>query len=60
LGSNIMVQYYVCPIITLHGRIIAREYLEDRLGNHVHSMIQTLFSNNIVVFQDYSVPIRTD
>jgi hypothetical protein len=40
LGSNIMVQYSVGPIITLHGRITAREYV-DRLSNQVHPMIQT-------------------
>jgi hypothetical protein len=50
-GSNIMVQYSVGPIITLHGRISAREY-KDRLGNQVHLMIQTLFPNNDVVSQD--------
>jgi hypothetical protein len=47
LGSNIMVQHSVRPIIVLHGRITARKYV-DRLGNHVHSMIQTLFPNNVV------------
>jgi hypothetical protein len=45
LGSNIVVQYSVGPIITLHGRITAREY-EDRLGNQVQPIIQTLFPNN--------------
>jgi hypothetical protein len=40
LGSNIMVQYSTGPIITLHGRITAREYI-DNLGNQVHTMIQT-------------------
>jgi hypothetical protein len=32
LGSNSMVQNSVGPIITLHGQITAREYM-DRLGN---------------------------
>jgi hypothetical protein len=41
LGSNIVVQYSVCPNITLHGRITAREYV-DRLGNQVHPVIQML------------------
>jgi hypothetical protein len=58
LGSNIVIQYSV-PIITLHGRITAREYV-DRLGNQVHPMIQTLFPNNDAVFQDDNVPIHTD
>jgi hypothetical protein len=40
LVSNIVVQCSVGPIITLHGRITAREYV-DRLGNQVHPMIQT-------------------
>jgi hypothetical protein len=30
LGNNIIVQYSVGPIITLHGQITAREYV-DRL-----------------------------
>jgi hypothetical protein len=38
--------------------ITAREYL-DRLGNLVHPMIQTLFPNNNVVFQDNNTPIHT-
>jgi hypothetical protein len=42
LGSNIVVQYSVGPIITLHGRKTTREYV-DRLDNQVHPMKQTLF-----------------
>jgi hypothetical protein len=38
LGSNIVVQYSAGPIITLHGQITAREYV-DRLGNQVHGHI---------------------
>jgi hypothetical protein len=45
LGSNVVKQYSVGPIITLHGRITAREHV-DRLGNQVHPMIQALFPNN--------------
>jgi hypothetical protein len=56
LGSNIMVQYSAGPIITLQGRITAKEYV-DKLGNQVHPMIQTLFSNNDAVFQDIYAPI---
>jgi hypothetical protein len=48
LGSNIVVQYSVGPIITLPGRITAREYV-DLLGNHMHLMIQTLYPNNDTV-----------
>jgi hypothetical protein len=58
LGSNIVVQYSVGPIITLHDRITAREYV-DRLGNQVHPMMQTLFPNNDAVFKDDSAPIHT-
>jgi hypothetical protein len=46
LGSNIVVQYSVGPIITLHGRITAREYM-DRLDNQVHPMANTLFPNKM-------------
>jgi hypothetical protein len=51
LGSSIVVQYSVGPIITLHGQITAMEYV-DGLDNQVYSMIQTLFPNNDAVFQD--------
>jgi hypothetical protein len=44
-----VVQYSIGPIITLHSRITAKEYM-DRLGNQVHPMIQILFSNNDTVF----------
>jgi hypothetical protein len=48
LSSNIVVKYFIFPIITPHGRITAREYL-DRFGNQVHPMIQTMrFSKTIV------------
>jgi hypothetical protein len=57
LRSNIVVKYSVGPIITFHGRITAREYV-DRRGNQVHPMIQTLFPNNDAVFQDDSAPIH--
>jgi hypothetical protein len=53
-----MVQYSVAPIITLHGQITAREYV-DRLGNQVHPMIWTLFPNSGAVFQENNAPIHT-
>jgi hypothetical protein len=56
LHSNIVVWYSVGPIITLHGRITTRDYV-DRLGNQMHPMIQ-MFLNNDAVFQ-VSVPINT-
>jgi hypothetical protein len=58
LGSNIVVQYSVGPIISLHGRIIAKE-CGDRLGNQVHPIIQTLFPNNDADFEDDNAPIHT-
>jgi hypothetical protein len=58
LGINIAVQLSVGSIITLHGRINAREYV-DRLGNEVHPTIQTLFPNNDTDFQDDNVPLNT-
>jgi hypothetical protein len=57
LGSNIVVQYSVGAIITLHGQITAREDM-DRLGNLVQSMIQT-FPND-AVFQHDNASIYTD
>jgi hypothetical protein len=57
LGSNIVVEYSVGLIITLHGRITAREYV-DRLGNQVHPMIQNLFLNNNTDLHDDIVPIH--
>jgi hypothetical protein len=58
VGSNIVVKYSAGPIITLYGRITAREYV-DRLGNQVHPMNQTLFSNKDAVFQDDNAPLHT-
>jgi hypothetical protein len=58
LGSNIIAQYSVGPIITLHGRISAWDYV-DRLGNQVHPIIQTLFPNNDAVLQHDSTPSHT-
>jgi hypothetical protein len=57
LGSNILAQYSVCPIITLHGRIVTMDYV-DGLVNQVQLMIKTLFPN-VAVFQDDNAPIHT-
>jgi hypothetical protein len=57
-GSNTVLQYPVCPILTLHSRITAREYV-DRLGNRVHPMNQTLFLKNNALFQEDSAPLHT-
>jgi hypothetical protein len=51
-----MVQYSVRSVVTLQGRITAREYV-DRLGNQVYPMIRTLFPNNDAVFND-NTPIH--
>jgi hypothetical protein len=62
-GGSVMVWaailwYSVGPIITLHGRITTRDYV-DRLHNQVHPIIQKLFSNNDAVFQDDDAPTHT-
>jgi hypothetical protein len=54
-GTSVMVWtaiswYSIGPILTLHGQITAREYVE-RLGNQAHPMIRTLFPKNDAVFQ---------
>jgi hypothetical protein len=56
--SNIVIWHSVDPIITLHARTTAKEYV-DKLGNQVHRMMQTLFSNNDAVFPDDNTPIHT-
>jgi hypothetical protein len=53
-----VVHYSAGHIIALYGRITAREYM-DRLGNQVHPMIQTLFSNNDALFKEYNTHIHT-
>jgi hypothetical protein len=58
LGSNIVVQYSVGPIITLRGPNTAREYV-DGLDNQVHPIILPLFSNNDAVFQDDNAPTHS-
>jgi hypothetical protein len=62
-GGSVMIWaaiswYPVGPIITLHGRITARVYV-DRLGNQVHPMIQTLFPYDDALLQDDNASIRT-
>jgi hypothetical protein len=62
-GGSVMVWsaiswYSVDPMITLHGRITAREYV-DRLGKQMHPMIQKLLLNNDAVLQDNNAPIQT-
>jgi hypothetical protein len=52
-----LLWYPLGLIITFHGRINAREYV-DRLGNEVHPMIQ-IFPNNDAVFQEDITPIHT-
>jgi hypothetical protein len=52
LGSSVVVQYSVGPIITLHGRITAREYV-DRLGN------PDAISKNNAIFPYDNAPINT-
>jgi hypothetical protein len=47
LGSNIVVQYSVGPIIILHGPITATECV-NRLDNQLHPMIQSSPKNDAV------------
>jgi len=50
-----MSWYSAGPIITMNVRITASDYV-DILGNHVHPMVQMLFTNRDVFFQnDYSL-----
>jgi hypothetical protein len=58
LGSNIVALYSVGSVITLHGRITTKEYV-DKLGCQEHPMIQTLSPNNDAVSQDDNAPIHT-
>jgi hypothetical protein len=60
LGSNIVVQCSVVPIISLHNRITARKYVA-RLGYQVHPMIQALFpkKKNNAKFSKKAVPPLT-
>jgi hypothetical protein len=59
LGTNIVVQYSVGLIITFHGRITTREYV-NRSGNQVHPMFQRLFSSEQrCSFPRLSAPIHT-
>jgi hypothetical protein len=53
-----VLQYSVGPIVSLHARITAREYV-DRLGNQVYLVIQTLSPNSDAVFQEGNAPIHT-
>jgi hypothetical protein len=55
-GRNIVVQHFVGPIITLHGRFTETEYVY-RLANQVHRIIGTLSPNSDTVFQHDSAPI---
>jgi hypothetical protein len=50
--------YSAGPVITLHGRITANDYV-DILGNQVNRMVQTLFPNNDAIFQGDNLPIHT-
>jgi hypothetical protein len=58
LGSNIVVQYSVGLVITVHCRITAKEYV-DRLSKQVHRTIHTLFPYNDAVSQDDNAHIYT-
>ena len=44
-------------IISLHGRINSRDYLEI-LSNQVHPMVQAMFPEGNAIFQDNNAPIH--
>ena len=50
--------YSAGPVITLNGQITVSDYM-DILGNDMHPVVQQLFPNSDVVFQDDISPIRT-
>jgi hypothetical protein len=50
--------YSAGPLITLHYRIIASDYVKI-LGKQLHPMVQMLFPNNNVIFQGDDSPIRS-
>jgi hypothetical protein len=45
------------PIISLRGRINSRDYLRI-LEEQVHSMVQAMFSDGNVIFEDDNAPIQ--
>ena len=45
-------------MISLHGRINSRDYLQI-LRDQVHPMVQALFSDRNIIFQDDNAPIHT-
>jgi hypothetical protein len=55
LNNNIVVQDSVGPIITLHGQIDVREYV-DKMGSQVHLINQKLFPKKTK--QRFSFPKR--
>jgi hypothetical protein len=44
------------PIIALNGRITASDYV-DSLDNQVYPVVQLLFPNSYVIFQDDNSPV---
>lgn len=50
--------YSIGPVITLTGKVTADVY-KGILGEHVHSMVQTLFPSGSAVFQDDTAPVHT-
>jgi hypothetical protein len=50
--------YSASPVVNLNGQITASDYMHI-LGNDVHPVVQQLFPNSDVVFQDDNLPIHT-
>ena len=47
---------FPCSIAALHGRINSKDYL-NILGDHIHPMVQALFSYGDGIFKDNNAPI---
>lgn len=61
-GGSVMIWaaiswYSAGPIVTLKGRVTAKNYT-DILADHVHPMLQILFPEGDVIFQDDNAPIH--
>ena len=50
--------YSAGPIINLHGRITASDYVVLS-RTHVHTMVQMSFHNNDAIFEDDNSPMHT-
>ena len=56
LGGHIVE--FSRPIIVLYGKIKSKDHL-NILGDHVHPMVQALFSDGDGIYQDNNNPMHT-